>query len=203
LSVDRLSAFAAVTVCVSTVLVMSAMRSPYRQTAPLGVSARPVSVRGHSLEIEKTAADYLETVRSLSGAAGFRQDTPMLDFTGRSPGVLYAIGARSIGQGWMIGGYPGSNELTTRALTAVECGELVQAWLITEPGGGRRLSEAQILASFGIRFPEDYEEVAEWIVPAGKGWKAFEGRQKLFRPRRDSAEARVDCEAHRHLNRTS
>ena len=35
----------------------------------------------------------------------------MIDLTGQSPGILYAIGAVNVGQAWTIGGYPGSKRL--------------------------------------------------------------------------------------------
>jgi hypothetical protein len=91
--------------------------------------------------------------------AGFLYGMPMIDLTGQSPGILYAIGATSIGQAWMIGGYTGSDDLALNMLDRNSCQQLATAWLLDEPAGARRISP-EVLLSFGANLATDFTMVA-------------------------------------------
>lgn len=188
-----LAAVTVVAVVASTGLLMSAMRHPYRQATPLDEQEQPVTVRGSALRLSAETASYLREAAAGSRAAGLPDGAPMLDLTGRSPGLVYALGARSPSDPWLIGGYPNSDQRVINGLHAVGCSELAVAWLLVEPTGLRRLTEGQVLGSIGASLEGDYLQVAAWHAPAAPGWKQRAAEQRLYRPQRPAAEAEAAC----------
>jgi hypothetical protein len=188
-----LAAVTVVAVVASTGLLMSAMRHPYRQATPLDEQEQPVTVRGSALRLSAETASYLREAAADSRAAGLPDGAPMLDLTGRSPGLVYALGARSPSDPWLIGGYPNSDQRVINGLHAVGCSELAVAWLLVEPTGLRRLTEGQVLGSIGASLEGDYLQVAAWHAPAAPGWKQRAAEQRLYRPQRPAAEAEAAC----------
>ena len=188
-----LAAVTVVAVLASTGLLMSAMRHPYRQATPLDEQEQPVTVRGSALRLSAETASYLREAAADSRAAGLPDGAPMLDLTGRAPGLVYALGARSPSDPWLIGGYPNSDQRVINGLHAVGCSELAVAWLLVEPTGLRRLTEGQVLGSIGASLEGDYLQVAAWHAPAAPGWKQRAAEQRLYRPQRPAAEAEAAC----------
>ena len=188
-----LAAVTVVAVVASTGLLMSAMRHPYRQATPLDEQEQPVTVRGSALRLSAETATYLREAAADSRAAGLPDGAPMLDLTGRSPGLVYALGARSPSDPWLIGGYPNSDQRVINGLQSVGCSELAVAWLLVEPTGLRRLTEGQVLGSIGASLEGDYLQVAAWHAPAAPGWKQRAAEQRLYRPQRPAAEAEAAC----------
>jgi hypothetical protein len=178
---------------ITVVLMSTGLERPYRQNQPLRLNNRIVEIgEGRSkLVLSQSYADYLQNIKGTAKQTGFRAGTPMIDLTGRSPGVLYHIGAESIGQAWMIGGYKGSDRKALERLRAVSCKKIAAAWLLTEPDGSRAVS-SEILSYFGLRVPDDFEVVASVTTPLG-GYLG--GRnQLLLRPVRNPKDAEVQCE---------
>jgi hypothetical protein len=188
-----LGAVTAVAVVASIALLMSAMRYPYRQATPLDEQEQPVTVRGSALRLSAETATYLREAVAGSRAAGLPDGAPMLDLTGRSPGLVYALGARSPSDPWLIGGYPNSDARVVIGLQSVACSELASAWLLVEPTGLRRLNEATVLGSFGAALERDYAQVSAWHAPAAPGWKQRAGEQRLYRPLRSPLASEAAC----------
>jgi hypothetical protein len=124
---------------------------------------------------------------------GFKPGDPVIDWTGHSPGILYAVQAQPLGQPWLLGGYPGSNRYALQALRRMPCSKLARAWVLLEPDGPRHLS-LPLLKELGLDLTKDYRLVIELDTPAGsRGYdEAF--RQELWRPVRGGEEAEVRCE---------
>ncbi|MBK5400159.1 hypothetical protein JFU47_26095 [Pseudomonas sp. TH39(2020)] len=183
---------------VVVVLVQLGMESPYRQTQPLRLNSHTVEVgrSGSNLLLSKEYAAYLTQAMTASKQAGFQPGTPVIDLSGQSPGILYAIGATSIGQAWMIGGYPGSFKLASEALKRVSCNQLAVAWLLTEPEGPRSLSDS-LVSSFGAE-PSNYEAVASWSTARGAGGYDQRPAQKLLKPVRNSNASIKACNESRN-----
>lgn len=182
-----------VAVAASVGLVMSGMHHPYRLTGPLSEQVQPTVVQGSLLLLSSETASYLREATAESRAAGLMRETPLLDLTGHSPGLVYALGARNPGDAWLIGGYPSSNRRSILGLQAVSCAELAASWLLLEPTGIRRLDEAAVLGSYGAVLARDYVQVAAWDAPAAPLWRPLAVEQQFYRPVRPAAEAEGAC----------
>jgi hypothetical protein len=84
----------------------------------------------------------------------------MLDMTGEGPGTLYAIGAKAIGQPWMIGGYAGSDNMAISMLNRVSRTDITEAWILVDPDSRLKLS-LTILSHFGLSIEQNFVLAAE------------------------------------------
>ena len=180
---------------VTVMLVQAGVENPYRQTQSLRLSAEAIDVGspGSSLFLSGGYADYIANSKASADSAGFEPGTPVLDLTGQSPGLLYAMRAISVGYPWIAGGYPGSLEVATLGLKHVACDKLASAWLLMEPGGPRALS-SDLLGTFGGALPEDYQVVASWDTAEGAGGFQAARHQQLLKPVRSERAAKQSCE---------
>lgn len=168
---------------IATVLVVAAaMERPYRQIAPLREQDTLIvlGANGGRLSVSVATARYIETWRQAASAAGFAPGMPMIDLSGQSPTLLFALGAQQIGQPWTIGGYPGSERRAVAALASLPCSTLSQAWVLIEPDGPRSLDQS-VLASLGLD-PTTYRSVASVMTPPGAGGYPASREQRLLRP---------------------
>lgn len=176
-------------------VVQTGIDHPYRQPQPLREQGRQIEFGDNSpLFVSEGFGRYLDAVRGSATQANFKPGTPLIDLSGVSPGVAYFLGAKSIGQAWTIGGYPGSNRLAVQMQKKVACQDLALAWLLVEPEGVARISP-EILAHFGANWPEDYVLVGEFKTSGGAGEYKHPRRQQLFMPRRAVDVATAACHA--------
>jgi len=111
------------------VIVEHGMEHPYRDPTPLTSSSIPVKMgpAGANILLSPNFAAYLEALRQVSSKAGFQANTPVIDLTGHYPGSLYAIGAKPVGDAWLIGGSAGSDKLAAVNLDSrFSCPEFVR-----------------------------------------------------------------------------
>ncbi|MBY0235426.1 MAG: hypothetical protein K2W93_10615, partial [Burkholderiaceae bacterium] len=141
-------------------VVQAAVERPYRQPQPLRQQIYPLAIGGvnSQLFVPEGFGRYLTSIGELAKRAGFQAGTPMIDLSGVSPGVPYFLGAMSVGQAWVIGGYPGSNRLAMEMQKMAACRDLAAAWLLVEPNGVARISP-EILLKFGANLATDYTMV--------------------------------------------
>lgn len=168
--------------CTTTLLFLS-MEYPNRQPGPLhqDTDVMQINGTGSQLLVPREVAHYVTELQQLALAVGFKAGDPMIDLTGRYPGALYALGARSVGRPWMIGGYKGSDNLNIAALARVSPDELRKAWILTEPTGPRNLSP-DILKRVGLDLSHGYQEAGAIDSPAGEYPGHY--KQHLFKPAR-------------------
>ncbi|MDP8566376.1 hypothetical protein [Methylophilus aquaticus] len=142
---------ASVVVCMSTIGVIAAMNTPYRQTQGLfsqtAVWTEPNAAQ--AMVLSDDTASYLQTLNQIATGNGFKKKTAVIDLTGHHPGALYFMQACAIGQAWTIGGYSGSERLAAVALQQASCDALASAWLLIEKHGRRAITD-QILSAHGI-----------------------------------------------------
>ena len=93
------TAFAAA--IVSADVIARSVAEPYRLATPIWGQTDRVAIRDSGLRVDPQAARYLQTLKQAASNNGFSDGTPVLDLTGRSPGTLYAIGAKSPGAAWL------------------------------------------------------------------------------------------------------
>jgi hypothetical protein len=183
---------------VTATLLQNAVSTPYRQSGPLWTYTHPVTIgaSGSRLMLDEKSASYIHALQETAMRSGFTSGTPLIDLTGRTPGAALALGARGVGQPWLIGGYRGSDAFVTMALDSASCDILAHAWLLLEPGTPFSISE-RVLARFGAALPSDYEVVDSITVPVGIGGRASASSQTLVKPTRAPASAVRACQDER------
>ncbi len=180
---------------ITLVLIQGGIEAPYRQPQPLYKNDYMLEIGspGSALLLSSSFGNYLAEVINVAKQAGFKKGMPIIDLTGQSPGVLYALGANNIGQVWTIGGYPGSDALAVDMLKKSKCTELAVAWLLAEPDGLRKIS-SKILLSFGADFAKDFELVGTFKTPLGESGYKYVRDQTFLKPLRDMKTAIFECE---------
>jgi hypothetical protein len=180
---------------ITAILLQTGFAEPYRQTQPLPLNKAPVEIGGGAgLLLSAGYASYIEDAEAGGKKAGLLPGTPVIDMTGQSPGIVYAMQAENLGQAWMIGGYKGSLELAIEMLKRVPCEKLADAWLLTEPAGKRKIPN-DLLASFGADLNTDYMKAGAWITAAGAGSYPEQRAQELLEPTRAPSLAIAACNA--------
>jgi hypothetical protein len=183
---------------VAALVVSGAADMPYRQTTSLRSMHTEVTIgRDHArLDVGEDSGAYLMTLQSGARDHGFQPGTPLLDLTGRSPGVVFALGGRAIGQAWMIGGYAGSVPLARTTLSRVPCEVIARAWILDEPGGRRHIPTRVMMPS-GADVETDYDTVTRARKPY-TGSANTSGYQTLMAPNRSEKSATSACEFERN-----
>ena len=188
-----LTSISVATLLITVALVHTGLEYPYRQPSPLRGNNNDVNFTGHpgKLTVSVDSAEYIQRLNSLASNQGFTPGTPVLDLTGRSPTAVYAMGAKAIGQAWMIGGYSGSDSLTIEALKQVPCKEIAASWILIELSGPRAL-DRKILSHYGIDFSSDYQFAGSVDSPQAGFSQLF--KQELWKPIRTLDEGTAACQ---------
>jgi hypothetical protein len=141
--------------------------------------------KNSTLRFSNSYCEFLGEISKKVAGAGFQSGDGVIDLTGMSPGVLYAMRASSIGSAWIIGGSSGSLGFTKALLEGVDCKSLSKSWLLLGPGGPLQISPDnpdEITSSFGASFPDDYVFEAHWITPIGFVGDGAKRNHHLYRP---------------------
>ncbi len=159
--------FLALLGCSVLVVMVITARQPYRQPAPLWEMQTPIELQhdgsGDIVLLDEETAAYLQTLQEAARNNGFTSHTPIIDLSGRSPGVIYALDGTSYGFMWLLGGYAGSLEATRFVLEHWPADALQAAWIITS--NGDRSVPSSVLADVGLSFPQGYTPIIEVTSP--------------------------------------
>jgi hypothetical protein len=185
----------AITLLVSTVILYLAMENPYRQLRSLRLQTSAVEINRERAEIFLTdeSASYVRELYRLASENGFKAGDPMLDLTGVSPGVLYAIGARSLGVASAFGGYPGSSDFVRAGLDQVSCRAIGLSWILTEPSSPQYF-DSDLLERYGINVAHDFRVVGSIHSNSSRFIPPQIFEQQLLKPTRSLDVARMACE---------
>lgn len=198
---ERLLVTGSLTVAVAAALTMSAMRVPHRLGGPVDAQTELLRVRGSDLRVLPKTALFLRSAIEASSAAGLEQGRFVMDLTGGSPGLVYAIGGASFGLPWFIGGYTESDEALQRLSREMSCDTLAEAWLLVEPNGSRSIDVSRILGPIGAELAADYAAVTHLPDAPPNGGLLPRGEVVLYRPTRPAELAARACTEQR--SRTS
>ncbi|NLS74777.1 hypothetical protein E3H11_39135 [Bradyrhizobium brasilense] len=188
------------------------MLRPFRQVKDLRAYTAVMPMPGSGkLVLSHPFHDYLTTARTQARAAGLEVGAPLIDLSGRSPGLLYMLETRALGLPWLIGQYPdgnaamletlghpwvigylGTNAAAVKALGLENCADLAKAWVLIEPEGPRHLDHASVMASFGAG-QADYGAAGTFETPVNDGDFPNAYRQLLLKPVRSVALAEQSC----------
>jgi len=176
------------------ILLSTAMDAPYRQPESIRSNnySLPQVARAKDLVFSTSYGKYVEEVYVAAKKNGLKLNSPVIDLTGQSPGLIYLLGATNVGQAWIIGGYKGSNETAASVLQNVRCTTLSSAWLITEPDGPRNISD-EALGAVGLHISKNYEEIYSWKTPLGSGGYVEQRTQHLLKPLQSEKNITKDC----------
>ena len=179
---------------VTAVLLQAGVQYPYRQPQPLHLNDAQVEidVNKSKLTLSKGYASYIERALGMSHEAGFLSGTPVIDLSGQSPGILYLIGAESIGQAWTIGDYEGSLKLAVAAYARTPCEKVSESWVLYEREGPRSIP-VELMARLGTAFPDTYALAATWMTAEGAGGYSKPRKQELYKPLKQNATL-VECQ---------
>ncbi|MCC8944220.1 hypothetical protein H8A97_03660 [Bradyrhizobium sp. Arg62] len=189
-------------------VIDTTMLKPHQQAKDLrAYTAVTPLPGGGQLVLSQPVHDYLATARAQARAAGLEVGTPVVDLSGRSPGLLYVLETRALGLPFLIGPwdstpahfgqpgplvpYTGSNAAALEALGFEDCPDLAKAWVLIEPNGPHRLDQESVMASFGAR-QADYVAVGTFETPINAG-DSDTYRQSLLKPVRPTALADQSC----------
>ena len=152
---------AALTMAGTAAVLQPAIERPYRQSQPLRLQDQVLQIpaTGRVIRVSDDTFRYATTLTTAARAAGFRVGDAVIDLTGHYPTAVYLLGGRSPGLPWMMGGYPGSEDMIGAALDRVPLDILTAAWVLTEPHGPRKVS-ASLLLRYGLDLDQDFEVVA-------------------------------------------
>ena len=168
---------------ITATLIQTGLEQPYRQPQPLRLNASNLEIgpQRSALTLSEDYSAYITSAITAGKKAGFEPGMALIDLSGQSPGILYAIGAESIGQAWTIGGYPGSLNLAKAALARTSCEKIAASWILFEEDGPRS-SPTELMQSLGADFPISYERVGTWQTAAAAGGFTDNRTQDLYRP---------------------
>jgi hypothetical protein len=163
-------------------LLAATAAAPYRYY-PLGEARTPTQVGQGTLRL--TTADHERTVAlaGLGRKLGITGDTRVLDLTGDSPGSIFLLGGRAVGQAWILGGYPGSEQAAALALQNDRCN--MRDALIFVADGAPRAIPSRVLGSVGIDLSRDYLRAGQFERGRSRWWKSppTVDRVIVYRPR--------------------
>ena len=137
---------------ITVAVIASRMEFPFRQHAALRLQDVPIAIGpggDQTLLVDRETARYFAELGAELQRLGFRRGDGVIDMTGESPGIVFAIGGVPLGEPWLLGHYSGSTEFATRALARVSCEQLANAWILVAPAGDRALSN-DVLRSIGL-----------------------------------------------------
>jgi hypothetical protein len=152
---------------ITLLLVASVVVHPYRQedlrnaTYPAVVSP---GIHESRIQVSNDSSMLLDQVNRVAESNGIDRSIGIIDLTGESPGIIYLLGGKPLGQAWLLGAYPGSDEATRLALEDVECDALRSALILLERDGLRSI-DPSVLQHVGLTFPDGYEIAAEMATP--------------------------------------
>jgi len=167
---------------ITSIHIKERIEKPYRYNQSLRLDeSRIVINNNHQLILSKEFAKYINDARKIAAQSGFTKGDSIIDLSGQSPGLLYFLGAKSIGTAWNIGGYEASLDLAKATFNLVDCQDISNAWILHENKGPRSIS-TDLLTSLGMNFPIQYRKVGSWETASGAGGYEQIRIQELYKP---------------------
>jgi hypothetical protein len=122
------------------------MANPYRLAAPLQQQLIPTDVGwGSVMKVDPATNSFLKRARKSVSDNGFCEGDPAIDFTGRLPGLVYAMGGVMPLVPWIFSGYPFSKSFLAQYVARIDPETLKNAWLVVNdnPTYGFRKSDLE------------------------------------------------------------
>lgn len=166
-------------------ILFAVIESPYAYDQSLRFNKCRANFGYSELKFSNNYCEFVNKINSTMDDIGFNSNTPVIDLTGKSPGILYAMRAQQVGFAWIMGGSPGSFNWTRAVIDGINCETLGRSWLLLEPGGPLQISPDNpdaLLNFFGAKLSVDYELTSHWLTPKGIVGDGANRLQRLYRP---------------------
>jgi hypothetical protein len=188
-----LSSLAIMVQAITAIVLAQGLDSPYRQQGSLRKNDFMLDLGqfGGELILKRSTGEYILQAKYVAARSGFSKGMPMIDMTGHAPGLLFQLGADSVGVAWTLGGYPGSKQFVEMALKSVPCDKLAVAWLLSEPQGMAEIPSS-VLSTFGADLKDSFENVGTIVSPDGH-------LHQLLKPNRSQYRAENACKFRRGI----
>ena len=159
-------------------VVATAGNAPYRLNSDLGGQVIDTEIGSPPTRLRLDAASngFFVEMSRIAAVCEFTPGEEVIDLTGRSPGIVFALGGLSPGAAWYPGGRPGSHDAATYFLSFVPDERKRQAWLLVSPGFRLVIEPESVLQQFGVAFPEDFE------LCGSASWPLLRNQIQLWRP---------------------
>ena len=182
-SLNGLIPLALLAVAMSALLLHTGFSKPYRQNSPLWTNRTDTLVgpSASNLRLSSSQSAFLRSMKRDAKKAGLSPGEPVLDLTGQSPGVLYALDAQNLGEPWIIGGYPGSTAKTAEILRRTPREKIRSAWLLVEPKG-RRSIDLGVLQPYALEIDRCYTIAAKGTLVSVFRKKPLNRELELLKP---------------------
>jgi hypothetical protein len=186
------------------IMICSAWNFPYRNLSPLWHANTPVSIPkgGHKLNLTYYQSQFINTLYEIADKANFIPNSPMIDLTGRLPGLLYLIGGNLPNVAWLGSDYSGSEKAAINVLKGLSCEELAKLWAIVAKEPLTFHFNAQILQEAGLEdFQSHYRAVGVFGYPEGIMGNTVIYQDLIVLKPKDQWPTQIEkCEAKRGIN---
>jgi len=176
----------------TALVINDSILNPFHQVKDLRAYTAVMPMPGGGkIVVSESLHHYLATARAKARASGLEVGTPVVDLTGGSPSLLYVLETRALGLPWLMGYFPGSNDVAVETIGLENCADLAKAWVLIEPEGKYHLDQADVMASFGAG-RADYVAAATFdSLLVHRDYRV--SRQFLLKPVRPAAPAEQSC----------
>ena len=107
---------------------------PYESSISLFEAKYETNISTNSkLYLSKTKSKYINSIKTTMVEEGYTQGQYVLDLTGNSPGLVYALGAKAVGWPWILDFFPGSTDAAVKVLEGVPSHILNKSWIFINP----------------------------------------------------------------------
>lgn len=143
-------------------LLLASAMMPYRYE-PLRTATSSTRVGSGSVLL--TGEDHAQVLalNRIRRTLQMTDRTRVLDLTGDTPGSIFILGAHAVGQAWILGGYPGSEQAARLAIERDRCS--LQGALLFVAERSPRAIPLRVLHTVGLDAARDYVPVASFSRP--------------------------------------
>ena len=144
---------------VSFYLAYNYVLCPFPSLEPLVTQNRVLELPGNSkLTVSQSQYELVHTIRTAASKSGFQYGDPILDLTGQSPGLIYALGGKPVGWPWILGLLPGSDKAAVKILEKTDQDELKNSYVLFSDHPSP-LKATEVLAHFNLDLedPQSYK----------------------------------------------
>lgn len=162
----------ALTISVAVILASNIAvltHKPYRFFSSLEKNLKIVEfgVPAEQLLASPSLAESYQAVMHLKQAKPINEESQtIIDWTGRSPGIVLHLGLRPVETSWLVGSYSGEGPFAQEVLRFAKDQDIANAWIIVSNKMTRSPALLRaLLREHGRIFPDDYEVIGVFPNP--------------------------------------